>query len=331
MEVRKITMEINILILSAGRRVELIKCFKSASNLAGINSRIITADISNTAPATYFSDKNYIVPRIKEAGYLNSIIDICKKEDIRLVIPTIDTELLILAENKDFIEKSTNAKVLISDIEVINICRNKINTNRFFEKYGLGVPVEITSEDIKKKNYNFPLFIKPFNGSSSVNVFKVNNERELNFFIEYVENPIVQEFIEGDEYTIDTFSDFEGNVITIVPRKRLATRSGEIAKGKVVKDNELIAEVKKLLEILKPIGHITIQCMKTKKGIKFIEINPRFGGGAPMSIKAGANSPLNLYKLLKGEKLIYNENYKENILALRFDDSIFLNEKGELI
>lgn len=324
-------MKINILILSAGRRVELIKCFRSASNLAGVNSRIITADISNTAPAIYFGDKNYIVPRIKEEGYLNSIIDICKKEDISLVIPTIDTELLILAENKELIEKSTNAKVLISNKEVINICRNKINTNRFFEKYSFGVPVEITLEDIKNKNYSFPLFIKPFDGSSSINTFKVNNEKELNFFIEYVKNPIIQEFIEGDEYTVDTFSDFEGNTITIVPRKRLTTRSGEIAKGKIVKDRDLITEVKKVLDILKPIGHITVQCMKTAKGIKFIEINPRFGGGAPMSIKVGANSPLNLYKLLRGEKLIYNEDYKENILALRFDDSIFLNEKGELI
>lgn len=324
-------MEINILILSAGRRVELIKFFRNASNLAGVNSRIITAEISDIAPAIYFGDKNYIVPRIKEEGYLSSIIDICKREDIRLIIPTIDTELLMLSESKDFIEKNTNAKVLISDKEVINICRNKINTNRFFESYGFGVPKEISLEDVKKKNYTFPLFIKPFNGSSSINAFKVNDERELNFFIEYIENPIIQEFIEGDEYTVDTFSDFEGNIITIVPRKRLSTRSGEISKGKIVKDRDLITEVKKVLEILKPIGHITVQCMKTSEGIKFIEVNPRFGGGAPMSIKAGANSPLNLYKLLKGETLSYNEEYEENILALRFDDSIFLNEKGELI
>lgn len=324
-------MEINILILSAGRRVELIKCFKEARGLANIKGKIITADICSTAPATYFGDKNYVVPRVEEQEYINSIIDICKNENIKLIIPTIDTELLILAENKDLIEKSINVKVMISHKEVINICRNKINTNRFFEEHGFGVPIEITLEDIKNKNYSFPIFVKPFNGSSSINTFKINNEKELNFFIEYVKNPILQEFIEGDEYTVDTFSDFEGNVITIVPRKRLATRSGEVSKGKIVKDRELITEVKKVLDILKPIGHITVQCMKTKKGIKFIEINPRFGGGAPMSIKAGANSPLNLYKLLKGENLSYNEDYKENILALRFDDSIFLNEKGELI
>mgnify|MGYP004482657621 len=142
---------------------------------------------------------------------------------------------------------------------------------------------------------------------------------------------MIQECIEGKEFTIDVFVDFEGNPITIVPRERIATRSGEILKGKIFKDRELIDEALKVIEILKPIGHITLQCMKTKEGVKFIEINPRFGGGAPMSIKAGANSPLNLYKILKGEKLEYNENYRENILALRFDDCIFINENGEVL
>lgn len=322
---------INILILSVGRRVELAKCFKEAAKLANIDSKIITADISNTAPATYFGDKNYIIPRIGEENYVESIIDICNKENIKLIIPTIDTELTIMAENKEFIEDKTEAKVLISDKRVIDICRNKKNTNKFFEENNFGAPREIILKDIEEENYQFPLFIKPLDGSSSINTFKVNNEKELMFFREYIKNPIIQEYIEGKEYTIDAFIDFDGQPITIVPRERIATRSGEISKGRIVKDRELINEVKKVIEVLKPIGHITFQCMKTNDGIKFIEINPRFGGGAPMSIKAGANTPLNLYKLLLGEELSYNEDYEDNMIALRFDDSIFINSDGVLI
>ena len=71
--------------------------------------------------------------------------------------------------------------------------------------------------------------------------------------------------------------------------------------------------------------------MKTKEGIKYIEINPRFGGGAPMSIKAGANSCVNLYKLLNNEQLNYNENYRDNISFFRFDDAIMVDENMELI
>lgn len=189
-----------------------------------------------------------------------------------------------------------------------------------------GIPRKI---DINDKNIKFPVFIKPIDGSSSINTFKVNNMEELRFFNSYIDKPIIQEFIEGEEYTVDTFLDFESNVITIVPRKRIATRSGEISKGKIVKDREIINDVKRLLDVLKPIGQITIQCMKTAEGIKYIEMNPRFGGGAPMSIKAGANSCENLYRILQNEKLLYNENYKENITFLRFDSAIMLNEKME--
>ena len=142
---------------------------------------------------------------------------------------------------------------------------------------------------------------------------------------------MIQELIEGREYTIDAFIDFEGNPITIVPRERIATRSGEISKGRIVKDREIIEEVRKVIDVLNPIGHITFQCMKTSEGIRFIEINPRFGGGAPMSIKAGADSPMNLYKLLMGEKLSYNEDYEDNMMALRFDDSVFINSNGEVV
>lgn len=324
-------MEMNILILSVGRRVELTKIFKEAVKKFGKENKVITVDLSDTAPANYFADKYYLVSRVTSDTYIDEIIDICRKENIKLIVPTIDTELLTLAKNRKRIEEETRAKVLISDEKYIKICRNKITTSNFFKENNIGAPREINKEILENKDFSFPLFIKPLDGSSSINTFKVNNEKELEFFKEYIEKPIVQEFIEGTEYTVDILLDFDSNPITIVPRERIATRSGEISKGKVVKDRDVINAVKELLKVFKGRGHITAQCMKTKDGIKFIEINPRFGGGAPMSIKAGANSAENILKLLSGEKLDYNENYKEDILAIRFDDSIFIDKNGELI
>ena len=187
-----------------------------------------------------------------------------------------------------------------------------------------------TSEELKG-DIEFPLFIKPKSGSSSINAFKVNNKKELSIYMDIIQDPIVQEFIEGEEYTVDVFLDFEGNVITIVPRLRIATRGGEISKGKIIKDREIINDIKRLMKVLKPIGHITVQLMKTQRGIEYIEINPRFGGGAPMSIQSGADSCENLYRLMMGEKLEYNENYRENIMFLRFDKSICLDENMEIV
>ena len=165
----------NILILSAGRRVELIKCFKNAANALGIYSKIVAADLMNNAPALYFADKKYQIPRIGTDNYIQSIIDICNKENIHLIVPTIDTELLILSQEKELIESNTNAKVLVSNEDVIKICRDKINTQKFFEQNNFGVPKQISEEDIKNENVEFPVFIKPLNGSSSINTFKVNN------------------------------------------------------------------------------------------------------------------------------------------------------------
>ncbi|WRU97868.1 ATP-grasp domain-containing protein (plasmid) [Priestia filamentosa] len=323
--------KINILILSAGRRVELINCFKEAAKKLSIESNIIAGDCSDTAPALYFADKTCRLPRISEANYIDSIIEACNRENVALIVPTIDTDLLLLAENKSLVEEETNAKLLISDESVIKICRDKINTQRFLEEHSFGVPKMYTLEDTKNNELEFPLFIKPKSGSSSINTFKVNNTKELETYLSLIEEPIIQDFMEGEEYTVDVFLDFDSNIITNVPRLRLATRSGEIAKGQIVKDKEIMDNVAKLLNELKPIGHITVQLMKTKNGIQYIEVNPRFGGGAPMSIQSGADSCANLYRLLMGEQLEYNEEYRDNLTFLRFDSSICLDDKGELV
>ncbi|HPU62993.1 MAG TPA: ATP-grasp domain-containing protein [Mobilitalea sp.] len=323
--------EINVLILSAGRRVELVQCFQKAARKLNIKSDIVAADCSDTAPALYFADKIVKLPRITEPDYIRAIIEECRKNNIALVVPTIDTDLLLLAENRKKIEENTNAKVLISDLKVIDICRDKIKTQRFLEENNFGIPKLYTDEEIENNRVNYPLFIKPKSGSSSINAYKVNNRIELDLYRSIINEPIVQDFIEGEEYTVDVFLDFQGNPITIVPRLRMAVRSGEILKGKIIKDRDIIEDITRLMKALKPIGHITVQLMKTKQGIKYIEINPRFGGGAPMSIQSGADSCENLYRLLMGQILKYNEDYRDNIIFLRYDSSICLDQNMEIV
>ena len=318
--------DINVLILSAGRRVELVNCFRNAASEMGVSGSVVAVDCSETAPALYFADKYHLVPRIDSGKYVQAVIDVCNEENISLIVPTIDTELLMLAENKALIESETSARLLVSDLSVISVCRNKINTQRFMEEHGFKVPKLYSDEELKGDNLPFPLFVKPVDGSSSIDTYKVDSKQELDSILSLVKSPMVQDYMEGEEYTIDVFLDFDSNIITMVPRIRMATRSGEIAKGRIVKDGEVIEDVTRLMKALKPIGHITVQCRKTHRGIEYIEINPRFGGGAPMSIMAGADSCKNLYRLLMGEVLTYNEDYRENVTFLRFDSSIMLNE-----
>ena len=318
----------NVLIFSAGRRVELVECFRKAKQKLNISSNVIAADCSNTAPALYFADKKFILPKIyDENNYINSIINLCNKEKIALIVPTIDTELLLLSEQKKYIESRTDAKVLISNIEVIKICRDKILTQKYMEKNSFPVPRMYELSEVSEDSITLPLFIKPKSGSSSVNTFKVNSYTELITYSKIIDDPIIQEYIQGEEYTVDVFLNFESEVLSIVPRLRMATRSGEISKGRIVRDNEIISSVLDLMKKLRPIGHITVQLMKTLHGIKYIEINPRFGGGAPMSIQAGADSCEKLYRLLLGEKLIYSDDYNDDLVFLRFDSSICIKSE----
>lgn len=315
---------INVLFSSVGRRVELVEAFREAKEELDLKGNLIGADMDELAPALRFVDKAYIVPRIKSDNFIDSIIEICKNEKVSLIIPTLDTELMIYSKNKDLIERETGAKVMVSDEATIEIIRNKVKTYEFLKNKGFKVPKLISSLDLKNNNYEFPLFIKPLDGSSSINNFKINNEKELEFFSSYVPNPMIQEFAEGQEYCVDVFTDFNGKLITVSPKIRLAHRGGEITKGKIVMDRDIIEVAKKLCNVLKFIGEINFDCIKTKDGISIIEINGRFAGGSPMSFKAGANSPKKLYELLIGKKLEYNEEIKDKFTALRFDSCVFL-------
>lgn len=315
---------INVLILSAGRRVELVKLFKETRDALKISGDVVAVDISKLAPALYFADKYEIVPRITSPDYVDSVISVCKKHGIKLVIPTIDTELPVLAAERQRIEKETGAIVNISSPECVDICNDKTKSACFFKENGFGVPYTYNDEELDEKKYSLPLFVKPRDGSSSIDAFKAETVSQLEFFRSYVKNPIVQECVEGTEYTVDAFIDFDGDIVSIVPRIRLAVRGGEILKGQIDMNKEIISDVEKLIKALKPVGHITIQGFLGKDGkMRYIEVNPRFGGGAPMSIRAGANSCEWLYRIAMQEK-INPEQVKvdDKAVFVRFDDSL---------
>lgn len=311
-----------IIFTSAGRRVELIQEFKKAANQIGISLQIFGTDISDTAPALMFCDKKFIVPMINAPDYIPTLLDICKNEKIDALIPTIDTDLFILSQNKKhFAEIGTT--VIISDPEKIKICRDKRLTSELFISAGLNSPR--TYDDISTYPENFPAFIKPQDGSSSINAYKANNREELLQYAKNIKGYIIQPFIDGTEYTVDVFCDFYGNPIYITPRIRLSVRAGEVLKTEIKQEKTIIKDILSLIKKYKPCGAITVQLIKeTKTDINYyIEINPRFGGGAPLSMKAGANSAAATLSLLNGKKLGYTPFAAENgAVFSRFDQSI---------
>lgn len=309
-----------ILFTSVGRRVELVQAFRNAAKKMNIKLEIYGTDITETAPALAFCDYTVIVPRIEDKRYITELKKFCAEETIDALVPMIDTDLMILAQNR---ESFGQTKVIISDYEKIAICRNKQFTAEYFNSVGLKSPHSV--DNWKKYNSGYPAFIKPKDGSSSIFAYKVKNKNDLRLYAEQVPNYIIQPFIEGTEYTVDIFCDFNGNPIFITPRIRLAVRAGEVLKTKVVYDQKIIAEIKQFIVAYRPCGQITVQLIREKETEVdwYIEINPRFGGGTPLTIKAGADSAEAMLKLLRGEKLEYQDGAAEDgVVYSRFDQSI---------
>ncbi len=311
-----------LLFTSVGRRVELMQAFRSAAETLGVELTIYGADITDSAPALFFCDKTVIVPRIKSEEYLPTLLDICKTEQIDAPIPTIDTDLLLLAQNREKFA-AVGTRAVISAPDKIALCRDKRLTADYFHSVGLDSPDPV--DDVSRYTGGFPAFIKPKDGSSSVFAYKVNDAQELASYAAQVPDYIIQPFIEGCEYTVDVFCDFEGDPVYITPRIRLQTRAGEVLKTEIVQDEQIIAEVQQLLRDYKPCGAITVQLIRQKQTGRdyYIEINPRFGGGAPLSMMAGADSAEALLRLLQGETLSFQDAAAEHgAVYSRFDQCV---------
>ena len=317
-----------ILFSGVGRRIELLQAFRNAALVLNKELKIYGADMAGTAPALAYCDFIRKVIAMKDPEYIDNLLSICADDHIDLLIPTIDTDLLILSENREKFE-IIGTKVLISAPDKIRICRDKNHTSQFFVNCGLHAPMPVN--DWKEYKNGYPAFIKPKDGSSSINAFKVENEEELEVYAAQVEDYIVQPFVSGHEYTIDIFCDWDGKPISIVPRERLQVRAGEVLKTRIDLDPVMIDESKKLCAAFKPCGPMTVQLIRDATGIDwFIEINPRFGGGAPLSMKAGARSAEAILKLMDGEE-VEEQEIADGAIYSRFDQSVCITEgKGQI-
>lgn len=318
--------KIKILFTSVGRRVELVQAFREAAQKLGIELKIFGVDVTETAPALFYCDNAIKVCKISNAKYIPELVKICEANKIDALIPTIDTDLLMLSKSKDEFEKQ-GIRVYVSAYESVRICRDKRLTSEFFEACELYAPK--TYDDVEKYGERYPAFIKPLDGSSSINAYMVKDNQELREYSRRIDNYIIQPYIEGKEYTIDIFANYDGSVVFITPRERLAVRGGEVLKTRIVQDDIMIDNMKKLVEKFKPCGQITVQLIKENISGKnfYIEINPRFGGGAPLTIKAGADSAEALLLDIMGKKLSYQSYAARNYeIYSRFDQSICVKE-----
>jgi len=321
---------LNVLFTCIGRRVSLLGSFRRAARQLKVPARFLGTDASELSAALQLCDKKLLVKPISDPGYIPQLLEIVKKNKIVLLIPTIDTDLAILAKNKTRFAK-LGCRVLISEPEVVRTCQDKRETYRFLRSNGFDAPATMgVRTALAKRALKWPVLAKPWDGAAGKGVTVVNNRKELVVFSKRIPNCIVQEFIEGVEYTCDVYVDFGMKVRCVVPRRRIEVRAGEVSKGRVVKNRKIMAKAAELVEALGAgCGVITVQLILTAQGqIRFVEVNPRFGGGAPLAIKAGASFPKWILQELVGQRpRIKFDGFKDGLTMLRYDDEVWL-EKG---
>lgn len=304
----------------------------------GDTGNVVATDCSNLAPAAYEADKFYLVPRINVPGYMDQILDICKKEEIDGVFSLIDPELSMLADRtRDFMEIGTVP--IISPYELVETCFNKFEMAKLFKENGLTTAkVYMSIEDFNiakgKGDIDYPVFVKPVCGSASMHINKVSSDEELEGLFHMYDDLMIQEYMDGTEYGADVYVDMiSGKCTSIFLKKKIKMRAGETDKSVSVWDKELFATIQKFVENVGFRGMIDIDIFNINGEWYFSEVNPRFGGGYPHAYECGVDMPSQVVNNLNG---VVNEphigEYDTGIIMMKYNEVMIKDMNGtELI
>ena len=324
----------NILILSPGRRVDIVNYFKDCFHKDG--GKVITADMSPYAPALYEGDEYYLLKKDFDHldKYIDDVISLCINKNVNAILTLIDPELVLLADNKEkFLDN--NIIPIVSSKEMIDLTFDKYS---FYEKLKDKLPLLPTYsnlndvyEDLNLGKIKFPLFAKIRNGSGSAGIGRIDTIEELNSYKEK-ENYIFQPCNKKNEFGCDIYFDMKsGKIVSYFIKQKLNMRSGETDKSISVK-NQNIEELIMKLEDLDFSGPIDMDVFEGFDGKYYVnEINPRFGGGYPHAYNCDVKFIEKILQNLNGKENTKElGNYPLDIIMMKYNGIKFINKKDIL-
>ena len=313
----------NILILAAGTRNKIVQYFKRTFD--GIGS-VIATDASKLGPAIYDADKYYIVPPITESGYIDIILDICKKEQIKGVLSLIDPELSLLAANKDKF-KAIGTTIIGSSYDLCEMALDKMQMYEWLKSHGYNCARSWMNKDefykaVEAGVVSYPVFVKPYRGSASISISKVYDKETVDLLFAHEDDLMIQEFLDGQEIGADVYIDMlSGEVVSIFTKKKIKMRAGETDKAVSFKDPVLFSLIEKFILEAGYRGQIDIDIFEIEGQYYISEVNPRFGGGYPHAYEAGCDHMKLILNNLNG---IVNEKnigaYEEGIYMMKYNE-----------
>lgn len=310
--------------------MELLRIWERTFRELGMDATVIASDAQPFAPAFALAERQVIVPRVLAPEFVPRMLAICAANDVRWVIPTIDTELPILARERGKFE-AAGVNVMVSDIETIEIASDKRRTHAWFVSQGFPTFEQRTPEAaLADPDWQYPCFAKPADGSRSVGAARIGSRDDLE--IRYKSglhaNDVVESLGHGVEVTVDAYVSINtGKCLCVVPRRRLEVRDGEVSKGKTIEAPEIVDLVRRVVEALPGArGTICVQMFWDPEthAMQLMEINPRFGGGYPLTDAAGAKFARWFIEEDTGLEVTAHEAWTRDLVMLRYDQSVFL-------
>lgn len=319
----------NILILSAGTRNKIVQYFKETFKDQGF---VIATDMSELAPALYDADKFYVVPPMTEPGYIDIVLDICKKENVKGVLSLIDPELsLLAAHEEDFNEIGT--KVIGSSSKLCELSLDKYAMYQWLDSHDYNCAKSWMDKEefflaIDNGNATFPVFVKPARGSASISISKVFDKETINVLFAHEEGLMIQEYLDGKEIGADVYIDMiSGEVISIFTKEKIKMRAGETDKSVSLKNGKLFNYIEEFVLEAGYKGQIDIDLFEIDGQYFISEVNPRFGGGYPHAYEAGCNHMTLIKNNLNGiSNNIMKDNYDEGIYMLKYNEVRILRD-----
>ena len=310
----------NVLITSAARKVWLVREFQAA--IAPRGGRVVACDGDPRAAALFAADEGLVSPPLDGADFLPFLHEVCASRRIALIVPTRDGELAWFAEQRGDLARR-GATVMVSAPEAVRICRDKGIFVDHCLGHGLAVPHTYRpGEEVS----GFPVFVKPRFGSGGAGAGPARDARSLEEMLARVGDALIQAHLDLPEYTLDACADFSGRVLSIIPRERVKVIAGESVVGRTVEAPTLVEAGRRMMESLGLVGHATIQCFWDGGEPLFIEVNPRFGGGAALGFRAGFSSPAALVRLLAGESVAPSlGEYRSDLFMFRHSQDIYVD------
>jgi carbamoyl-phosphate synthase large subunit len=311
-----------ILFSSAGRRVDLIKRFRRASLELGIDTRLLAMDCDETAPAAKYVDRFFKVPLVDHPDFESRVEEILNEESVTDIFPLIHPEIPFWAERKQK-QSGSKPRIWVGSSEFVALARDKAATKQWLQEHDFTIPALVEAGE-PGSEVTQRLLIKPRYGCQSVGIRQLDTNDFWPSGNITAEEFVIESFIEGQEYTIDIFTDHQGEFMTAVPRKRIKIRGGEVIKAETVEDATLINTARSMVKQLRKSGHdvcgpFCVQGIMDEADVFHItEINARFGGGVPLSLQAGVMYP---HMIISGKQRKPWKAWTPGVVMHRFDDA----------